>query len=670
MTTTESDVDPRRQVLEKLRRSPRLAHSYLFEHRHEDSTPDFHGEMIDLWHSTAPFVMTEAFRGAAKSTVAEEAIATMACFGGFNNAIVIGASEERAIERVQSIKHEIENNERIERIFGHLKGEQWGAKKCVLTNGTCIQAKGRGQSMRGTKHLDQRPDIVFLDDVEQDDEFVPTEENCRKVVTWLFAVVIPAMHPKRRRVRVAGTPTSPFSLTMQLRKAQSWVSRKYPVVYLDPDTETMKATWSSRFPIAWVQAEKLRYAELNQQLTWEQEMMLEPTDPAQQLFTADMLKVDVKFKRSWEPTYVIYDPARTATARSGKTTALTGKAAFSWIGSRLVVWEIGAYAWKPDEIIQDCFDSDDKYSPVHIGVEEDGLNEFIAQPLRSAMVFRGHSLPIRPLQAPKGKIDFIKGLQPFAKAGEIIFAQELPAHVKSQFLSFPVGVIDAPNALAYALVVRPGQPVYTAFSVQNIMPELEPMKRSPLWLCLNASKLGTTGVLLQLDQGTLRIIADWVMEDPPGVSLRHIIQSANIEAGGKVKIVAGAKHFMRDEFGLCSAAGKIPVPVQQMGMPAQGREELRAMFGRQPGGKIPVQVSTNATWTLRAFSGGYARAYDKLGQLKPDAEENQYRVVMEGIESLLALANITEETRDSSLNYAYAPNGQRYISALPQKPAR
>lgn len=663
--------DVRREILEKLRHSPRLAHDYLFAHRHEDSTPDFHCEMIDLWHSAAPFVLTEAFRGAAKSTVAEEAIGMMACFGVFDNAIVIGASEERAIERVQAIKHEIENNDKIHRIFGNLIGDQWGAKKAVLSNGVCIQAKGRGQSMRGTKHLDKRPDMIFLDDVEQDDEFIPTEENCKKVLQWLFAVVVPAMHPRRRRIRVAGTPSSPFSLTMQLRKAQSWVCKKHPIVHTDPVTGDLKATWPSRFPLPWVVAEKLRYAELNQSLTFEQEMMLEPTDPAQQLFTVDMLKVNLSVRRTWEPVYAIYDPARTVTARSGKTTALTGKAVFSWVGTRLIVWEIGAFAWKPDAIIQDCFDCDDKYAPVHIGIEEDGLNEFIAQPLRSAMVFRGHSLPIRSLKAPKGKIDFIKGLQPYAKAGEIIFAQELPSHVKSQFLSFPVGVIDAPNALAYALVIRPGQPVYTAFSLQNIMPELEPVKRAPLWLALNAGRLGTTGVLMQLDQGQLRVIADWVTDEPPGVSLRHIIQSANVEAGGKVKICAGPSHFKDfSENNLRVAAGKIPVTISEMGPPSTGRDELRAMFGRQPGGKVPVQVSTNATWTLRAFNGGYARQHDKLGQLKADAEDNVYRLLMEGIESVLALAHITDEAGVSSQNYATTPDGRRFLSALPTRTPR
>lgn len=663
--TTEV-TDPLLAIRQKLRSSPRVAHEYFFQM--EDASAPFHFEMIDLWHSSFPFVQTEAFRGGGKSTTAEKAITLMACEGQFFNGIVGGASEERAIERLQAIKHEIEFNERIHEIYGDLVGDKWGEKKIVLRNGVCLQAKGRGQSLRGTKHLKHRPDIFFLDDVEQDEEFIPTEENCRKITDWLFSVVIPGMHPRKRRVRVAGTPGSPFSLTMQLRKMQGWKCRKYPIKYLDSEGK-WRATWPARFPLSWIEAEEARYDDAHKSLLFQQEYMLEPVDSAQQVFTPDNIRADTKIARTWQPVFAMYDPARTATVRSGKTSALTGKAVWSYMGTKIVVWEIGAYVWKPDDLIKDAFDTDDKYAPVYIGVEEDGLNEFVFQPLRSAMVTRGHSLPIRALKAPKGKIDFIKGLQPFAAAGELIFACDISPHIKNQFLNFPNGIIDAPNALAYALRMRPGQVMFPAFGLTNIMEGLEPAKRTPFFLAVNATKLCTTGMLLQFDaDGCVRILADWVTEDPPGVALRHIIQSANLEAGGKVKIVAGPQHWEDYEnAGLRAAAGKIPVEIHRGSLPFKGREELRALLGRQPAGRISVQVSTNSTWALRALNGGYARDYDKRGDLNEFAVDNQYKVLMEGLESLLALTAITQNQSDAAPYRAYDRSGRAYNSALPQR---
>ena len=81
---------------------------------------------------------------------------------------------------------------------------------------------------------------------------------------------------------------------------------------------------------------------------------------------------------TWEPVFAFYDPARTVKASS----ATTGWACWSWIRNRLVVWDGGAEFWKPDEMIDHMFKLHEEFSPVLIGVEQDGLHEFIMQPLR------------------------------------------------------------------------------------------------------------------------------------------------------------------------------------------------------------------------------------------------------------------------------------------------
>jgi hypothetical protein len=59
--------------------------------------------------------------------------------------------------------------------------------------------------------------------------------------------------------------------------------------------------------------------------------------------------------RTWEPCYIIYDPARTATP--GKSCA-TGTVVASWVNNRLLIWEATQNFWLPDEIIADVFKSD------------------------------------------------------------------------------------------------------------------------------------------------------------------------------------------------------------------------------------------------------------------------------------------------------------------------
>ena len=171
----------------------------------------------------------QAFRGAGKSTIAEEAIIIQALYRKFHNGIILGETYERAVERLRKIKHEFESNEFIAELFGSMVGPTWAEGKIVLSNGVIIQAFGRGQSLRGSKHLDYRPDRAFGDDIE-DDESVRTPEAIDKTLSWFVGVVLPALDPTYI-IRINGTPLNPKSLICQLEHDPNWVSHKYPIRY-------------------------------------------------------------------------------------------------------------------------------------------------------------------------------------------------------------------------------------------------------------------------------------------------------------------------------------------------------------------------------------------------------------------------------------------------------
>jgi hypothetical protein len=71
-----------------------------------------------------------------------------------------------------------------------------------------------------------------------------------------------------------------------------------------------------------------------------------------------------------------------------------------------------AEAWAPDQIIDHIFKIAADYHPVIIGIERDGLEEFILQPLRHEQMRRGAIVPIAGYRAPRGKLSFIAALQP------------------------------------------------------------------------------------------------------------------------------------------------------------------------------------------------------------------------------------------------------------------
>ncbi len=115
--------DERESLLVELAANPWFAHELLFKHRHPDETPPFHYEIIRDLHGANRRVLELAFRGAAKSTRAEEYITIGACFRRFRNFIIVGESATRACERLAAIKHELDYNEQINYLFGSLHGD-------------------------------------------------------------------------------------------------------------------------------------------------------------------------------------------------------------------------------------------------------------------------------------------------------------------------------------------------------------------------------------------------------------------------------------------------------------------------------------------------------------------------------------------------------------------
>lgn len=647
--------DPRDAVIEKLARNPRLAHATFFSHRHPDATPAFHYELIDLWHGPDPRVVVEAFRGAAKSTLAEEAIVIMAALRKFRNGLILGETFDRAVERLKSIKHEFEENPFLEELFGNLVGDTWTESRIVLSNGACIQAVGRGQSLRGVKHLDARPDMAFGDDIENE-ESVLTPDARAKTMRWLMSVVFPALDPNYK-VRINGTPLDPESMIVQISRDTGWVHRRFPWLYKTINGE-WAATWPDRFPVEKIAETEASYQRLGLTTNYKQEYMCEAEDPAVKAFTADMFKVEPTV-RTWHAVYSMYDPARTVKA----TSASTGVVHFSWINNRLVIWDAYGPKWKPDEIIADMFRCDDLYAPVTIGVERDGLEEFILQPLRQEQVRRAYAIPIRPMKAPKGKLDFIRSMQPFFKAGEVIFAKDLP-ELRAQLLGFPTGLIDIPNALAYAMILRPGQPIYDGFSYLNVAEEIFKLSRQPMFLAVNATQMYTTAVLVQVNDGVFNVLWDAVREGDPGSVLGGIVADAGLEAGQRPRLYSSPEHFGNyDTVGLRGAARKIPVELSQSGLGLDGRDEIRGLLRRQIRSGQALKVSQKARWTLNAFAGGYCKSVLKNGILSEFADEGPYKTLMEGLESFASLLKSGHIGEDQPINWAMTSDGRRYISS-------
>lgn len=654
-----TDLTPEQEEVICLLSADRInAHRVLFKHRHPQQSTPAHDDFLANWYDPWPWLLFMAFRGFAKSTNAEEAIALGACFRDFKNCIIVGENKDRAQERLAAITHELYNNEDLEQTFGNMVGPIDSAFKVVLSNGVCIQAMGKDQALRGVKHLDQRPDFVFGDDMEGRLD-ARTPEMRKATADWFFRELIPACDVTNNKVRVCGTPLDPESLLMQFTKLKAFKTKIYPIEYLNEEGAKVPL-WPERFPQSKIDELRETFTAMGMLREFEMEYLCTAETSTDKTFKADRITVH-PVVRTWHNVQGMFDPARTV----NKESATTGFAAWSWINNRLVIWDSWARYAMPDEIVEALFQFDSDFSPVEIGVEEDGLNEWLKQPIRHEMSKRNTILPLRAMKAPKGKLDFIKGLQPYFNAGEVVFAKEMP-DLKQQLKNFPTGKIDVPNALAYALKMRPGSPYYDSFGVKHIGAELTPSRNATPFLVVNATRSITAAALVQMADGWLRVYADWMREGDATERLSDILKEAQLEAGRTPRLIAPVDHWDKyNNVGLVQAAGKIPIEIRRGANPDAGRSEIRKLMERDVRGQIAFLVDDSARWTLNGLAGGYCRGVDKNGVTAEDPQDNHYSVLFKALEAFAALMKVgSTDDGNGDIQYATTPSGARYMSAL------
>jgi hypothetical protein len=648
---TKKEVEAQKELLELIAGDPRMAHELLFEHRHPNETPEFHGEIIDIWHDhTKPKIAIQAFRGGAKSTVGcEEATLIMALLGVFKNGLIIGEKYERAVERLDAIKYEIENNEVIHDIFGDCKGKIWKEGKIELANGTVIQAIGRGQSMRGSKHRDQRPDYMVGDDIEDMDS-VRTEEAKRATLAWLMSVVIPAMDKNNHTMRIIGTPLEVGSLMETLVDDSGWEGLKIPIEYKDEKGDR-KATWEDRFPLPDVDKIKSDFERLGLLLEYGREYMCEARSSETQVFKRDMILIEPRVRR-WESVYAMFDPART---KDQNTSDHTGMAVWSYIGNKVHWWETRGHFWSPSDFVEDLFRVNEKYNPVLIGIEQTGLEDWLMEPVRKEMLKRSCILPVRPMKAPRGKIDFIKGMQPYFAAGEVTF-QDSDEDTISQLLNFPApGRDDIPNAMAYFTKLKPGMPVFEDFCDDHVLVDYV-LTRSRTYVAVNYEVGVLTAVLYQKNHNGTVVIGDIILEGDPQQRASDLLEISYGMCGGSQNcdIIVHPSHYEKySASGLAAALRKAGADPRKGGDIIKGRQYLVEQLRQRRGGQSTFKVWSEAQYVLNAFAGGYAferkRAHTGL---QDRANEGMYRTLMEGFECSLTTFQGVAIDADANLNYA------------------
>lgn len=647
-----------------------LGSAMLFSHRHDSASPEFHPMIMDLWRCSDELVLIEAFREAAKTTLAEEFLLMEGAFGNFFYAVLFGETYAKACQKIEAIAYEARTNIKVRKLFGNVLAKKPIENKIWFSSGALIEAAGWEQEITGFKHLDRRPDRVYLDDVENI-ERVRSSEAVDATMRKLYREVLPALDKTRRKVRVTQTPRASDCLVTRLRSNPDWLCASFPICSGDVDDPATLSAWPARYPMSWIRAERDRYERAGMLRQFQQEYLLNVDARESKPFSEDMIRSVDMAPAAWLPRYAIYDPSRTANVT---TSDRTGKVVVSRLGSKIIVHESGGFFWKPDEIRSDVFATWQRHHCAEVGIEKDSLDEFLLQPIRFEMMRRGVVLPLRSLQASqdRDKAAFIMGLEPFFRAGDVLLVGGRGMHPQlvAEILNFPAGKVDILNALAYALRMFSGQPLYEDFGEANIGPATEPARGEKLIACWNASASEVVCALLMRSGRHLTIARDWAASGPVldaartiATELRATYPRAQIEAWVPAELMDAWQRIA-----LVPALRELRFSPWRGEHVALARGSLADAIRTTIRERRLLTVAKDATLTLNALAGGYKYPLGGNGKQAHEPEPGVSRLIGEALECAVAsLKRGFDEDTQSGANFDFNPQGIRFRTALPRR---
>ena len=476
-----------------------------FPHYFSRPSPEFHRELDAIWQqgvlkgrypltpadtkaiSRLPGVRraVAAPRGHAKSTnLTFKGTMHSTLYGYKHYPIIISDSSEQAEGFLDNIRVEFEENTAILEDFGSLAGSVWRSNVLVTKTNIKIEAIGSGKKIRGRKHRNWRPDLIILDDVEND-ENVRTPEQRKKLKDW-FDKAVSKSGDDYTDIVYIGTLLHYDSLLAKTLTNPAYRSIKYKAVIQFSQADDLWQQWESIFTdlanddreadaLAFFQAHKAAMLE-GTQVLWEEKLSYydlmvmrvsegeasfnseeqnEPINPDDCLFMEEWFEyyneAEINFRDPVFDFFGFIDPSLGKTKRSDFSAIVT--LAKHRSSGYMYVVDADIERRHPDRIIADVLAKERwlRASFGHgyrkLGAETNQFQWFLKEELAKASAKAGLYLPIEEVQQTSDKVMRIQTLQPDVKNKYIKFNRR-HKRLLEQLTQFPMGAHDdGPDAL-------------------------------------------------------------------------------------------------------------------------------------------------------------------------------------------------------------------------------
>lgn len=496
-------------------------------------SPDFHERLDDIWTQgvmKGKNPITEfktisrnkgcrraiaAPRGHAKSTNFTFKDTLHAVLYQYKHyPIILSDSSDQAEGFLTDIKTELEENRNIIEDFGILKGKVWKTGVILTSTDIKIEAIGSGKKIHGRRHRNWRPDLIVLDDIEND-ENVNTPEQRKKLESWFYKAVSKAGDTYTDIVYI-GTILHYDSLLSKVLKNPEYHSFKYRGVISFSDNDSLWNSWETIYTdlendlrqedareffeanieemlegteVLW--EAKLSYYDLmiikisEGEASFNSEIQNDPIDPDSCTFNEEWFDFydedSIDFKDSRFIFVGANDPSLGKNKRSDTSSIII--LAKDTISGYIYILEASIERRKPDAIIDDAIETSkrlkrDYKKPLYkFGVETVQFQHFFKDVMAKKSAEAGEYLPIEEINSIQNKNMRIESLQPFVKNKYLKFN---PRHktLLQQLKEYPMGKNDdGPDGLEMAVRLALGIKTNTKVDYKSVISRMMKFKR-------------------------------------------------------------------------------------------------------------------------------------------------------------------------------------------------
>lgn len=400
--------------IERAKKDYAFCVSYYFPHYAECECAPFHiAAANDIAKNSFIHDVEEWARAHAKSTHFDIMIPFWLWLKDeMNVMLLVGKSFDDAKTLLSDLQAEFEANPQIIADFGEqISLGNWQDGNFVTKNGKAFFSLGRGQSPRGVRYRQHRPDYIVCDDID-DDQLVKNPKRVKEVVNWILEALFNTMDNKRARFVLVNNRIANNSILSNIAKRKGIKHRI--VNALDSNGEP---SWKSKYTREFFDERRKIIGEY----AFQKEYMNNPQVEGEifkdeQFHWATMPRIDSFdcIVGHWD---VAYSGSKTGDYNAVKIWGLKeGK-----------FYHLKAFVrqCKMDEAIKWMIDFEKslpKGVKIHWRFESQFWNDALIMVLKDVCKQKKHELLLIKAERPiKNKFDRIVSLQPYFQNGKIVF---------------------------------------------------------------------------------------------------------------------------------------------------------------------------------------------------------------------------------------------------------